>query len=86
MPDELERLDETARAYERTGAAHEKARLAAIDAVVAALRVGHRPAEVARRSPFTDAYVRKLARQHGIAPDERYVRTNPGTPNAEPSE
>ena len=86
MSDELEHLDETARAYERTGTAHEKARLAAIDAVIAALRTGHRPAEVARRSPFTDAYVRKLARQHGIAPDERYIRTHPGTPNAASSE
>ena len=66
MPDELDDLDETARAYERTGTEHEKARLAAIDAVVAALRAGHRPAEVARRSPFTDAY----------------VRTHPGVPNS----
>ncbi len=85
MPDELDHLDETARAYERTGAAHDKARTAAINAVLDALRAGHRPTEVARRSPFTDAYVRKLARENGIAPDERYVRTAPGTPRAEPT-
>jgi hypothetical protein len=74
MPDELERLDSATRAYKRTEAAHENARSAAVEAVVAALRAGHRPAEVGRHSPFTDAYIRKLARQHEIPPDERYVR------------
>lgn len=73
--DPLERLDAAARAYTRTEAAHEKSRYEAVEAVIAALRAGHRPAEVARRSPFTDAYVRKLARERDIPPDERYVRT-----------
>ena len=77
MTDELERLDLATAAYRRTEDAHEKSRYEAVESVIAALRAGHRPAEVARRSPFTDAYVRKLARQRGIAPDERYVRTQP---------
>lgn len=84
MTDELQRLDSAATAYNRTEAAHEKARFEAVEAVIAALLAGHRPAEVARRSPFTDAYVRKLARQRDIPPDERYVRTpkNAGTHRA----
>lgn len=41
--------------------------------VLAALRDGtHRPTDVAKRSGWTAAYVRKLARQAGIEPDERY--------------
>lgn len=77
MSDELADLDAATLAYQQTEAAHQAARQKAIEAVVAALRAGHRPAEVGRRSPFTDAYVRKLARAHEIPPDERYVRTNP---------
>jgi hypothetical protein len=75
MTDELARLDSATSAYKRTETAHEKARTEAVEAVIAALLAGHRPAEVARRSPFTDAYIRKLARQREIPPDERYVRT-----------
>ncbi|MET9222385.1 hypothetical protein ABZX65_26975 [Streptomyces sp. NPDC003300] len=41
--------------------------------VLAALRDGaHRPTEVTKRSGWTAAYVRKLARQEGIEPDDRY--------------
>lgn len=41
--------------------------------VLAALRDGaHRPTEVTERSGWTAAYVRKLAREAGIEPDERY--------------
>ena len=81
MSDELDQLDAATRTYRRTETAHDKARREAVDAVVGALRAGHRPAEVARRSPFTDAYIRKLARQHEIPPDERYVRTRPSEQN-----
>lgn len=43
------------------------------EVVLAALREGaHRPTEVAQRSGWTAAYVRKLAREAGIEPDERY--------------
>jgi hypothetical protein len=39
-----------------------------IDAVIAALRADLGPSEVERLSPFTGAYIRKLAREHGIPP------------------
>lgn len=41
--------------------------------VLAALRDGaHRPTEVAKASGWTGAHVRKMARDAGIEPDERY--------------
>lgn len=41
--------------------------------VLAALRDGqHRPTEVTKASGWTAAYVRKMAREAGIEPDERY--------------
>lgn len=69
--DELEALDEATRRYRRTEAAHDKARDAAVAAVVAALRAGKRPTDVADRSPFTPAYVRRIARDHDIEPASR---------------
>lgn len=43
------------------------------DVVLAALREGHyRPTEVAKASGWTGAHVRKMAREAGIEPDERY--------------
>lgn len=52
--------------YRATEAAHAEARQAMIDAVRAALRAGVTPTEVERLSPFTGAYIRKLAREGGI--------------------
>ena len=52
--------------YKRSAAAHEDARQAAIAAALAALRAGIGPTEVERLSPFTGAYLRKLARESGI--------------------
>lgn len=41
--------------------------------VLAALRDGeHRPTEVTKASGWTAAHVRKMAREAGIEPDERY--------------
>ncbi|MFD8088689.1 hypothetical protein [Streptomyces malaysiensis] len=41
--------------------------------VLAALRDGeHRPTDVAKASGWTPAHVRKMARENGIEPDERY--------------
>lgn len=41
--------------------------------VLVALREGaHRPTEVAKASGWTGAHVRKMARDAGIEPDERY--------------
>lgn len=43
------------------------------DLVLAALREGHlKPTEVAKASGWTGAHVRKMAREAGIEPDERY--------------
>lgn len=56
------------RRYQRTEAAHQEARQAVIDAVIAALRANLGPSEVECLSPFTSAYIRKLAREHGIPP------------------
>jgi hypothetical protein len=76
--DELEILDAATRRYQRTEKAHKESRKAALDAVIAALKAGKKPAEVERRSPFTGAYIRKVAREQGIPPDARYVRTGSG--------
>ncbi len=65
---ELVALDKATDKYRRTGEAHDAARQEAIAAVVAALRANVQPTVVAKRSPFTDAYVRKIARDHGIPP------------------
>jgi len=64
--DELEALDQATGRYRETEAAHERAREKTIEAVVAALRAGKRPTDVTNRSPFTAAYVRRIARDHGI--------------------
>ncbi|GAA1395416.1 hypothetical protein GCM10009662_07420 [Catellatospora coxensis] len=56
------------RRYRKTEADHDEARRGAISAALAALRAGVGPAEVERLSPFTGAYLRKLAREEGIPP------------------
>jgi hypothetical protein len=64
----LAELDATTRRYRRTEKAHDESRQAALAAVVAALKAGARPTEVTERSPFTDTYVRRIARENGIGP------------------
>ena len=68
MADAREELTAATRRYRRTEAAHEEARQAAIEAVLTALRAGIGPTEVERLSPFTGAYIRKLARENGVPP------------------
>lgn len=65
---DMQDLDEATRRYRRTERAHEQARESAIQEVLAALRAGAAPTEVTARSPFSAAYVRRLAREAGIAP------------------
>lgn len=72
--DPMEKLDQATDQYREAKQAHEEARKAAAAAVVEALRSGKRPTEVTNRSPFTAAYVRRIARDHGIEGDPRYVR------------
>lgn len=73
----LAQLRTAATTYEDTKAAHEDARDQAAEAVVAALRAGATPTEVTRDSPFTDAYVRKIAREAGIAPSRPGIKPKP---------
>jgi hypothetical protein len=63
---ELEAVETDTYRYRETEAAHEESRKAVTASVLAALRAGERPTDVAAKSPFTEAWVRKLAREHGI--------------------
>ncbi|MET8142657.1 hypothetical protein ABZU32_20315 [Sphaerisporangium sp. NPDC005288] len=64
--DPLDALDESTRRYRETELAHEESRKAVIADALAALRAGKRPTDVVAHSPFTDTYVRRLARENGI--------------------
>jgi hypothetical protein len=79
--DELELVGQTRRRYTETGAEHERARQASIAAVLAALRAGKRPTDVAGRSPFKGAYVRRLARDNGIPAHVPERERSPGEPD-----
>ena len=63
---EIEKVTEGTRRYRETEAAHRQARGAVTEAVLAALRGGQPPTAVAAASPFSEIYVRKLARENGI--------------------
>ncbi len=52
--------------YNETEASHKAARDQVVKTVVAALKAGERPTDVTAWSPFTAAYVRKLARDNGV--------------------
>ncbi|MFI6732135.1 hypothetical protein ACIBI9_04310 [Nonomuraea sp. NPDC050451] len=69
--DPLDKLDESTRRYRETEKAHEASRKEVTDDVVDALREGKRPTDVAAHSPFTDAYVRRIARENGVEPAPR---------------
>jgi hypothetical protein len=69
--DPLDAITESTRRYRRTEKAHEEARDAVVADVVAALRAGKRPTDVVERSPFSSAYVRRIAREHGIEAKRR---------------
>jgi len=70
MSEHEEAVRDATRRYRQTEKAHERAREEVISAVVKALEAGERPTDVTTWSPFTAAYVRKLARANGIeAPD-----------------
>lgn len=72
--DPMEQLDKATEQYGETKDAFDEARTKAVMAVVDALRAGKKPTEVTNRSPFTAAYVRRIARENGIEGDPRYVR------------
>lgn len=62
----IEDVEAATARYRQTEAAHEESRRSAVAAILAALRDGERPTDVAAKSPFTETYVRKLARENGI--------------------
>lgn len=68
VTDPRERLAAATRRYEKTESAHDDARRAVVDAVVAALKADIPPTEVERLSPFSGAHIRKLAREHDVPP------------------
>lgn len=68
---ELEALAAATKRYKRADKALNAARDEAIAAVVAALKAGARPTDVDTASPFTPAYNRRKAREHGISPKTR---------------
>lgn len=63
--------------YLETEAAFEAARADTVNAVVDALRDGVGPTEVTDLSPFTAAYVRRLARENGIPPARPGIKAKP---------
>lgn len=69
--EELEALNAATKRYKRADKALDAARDEAIAAVVAALKAGARPTDVDAASPFTPAYNRRKAREHGIEPRRR---------------
>jgi hypothetical protein len=79
-------LAEATRLYEETARAHEAARQAVIAAALTALRGGVTPNEVEELSPFTSAYVRRIARDAGIPPappgPKRKARADAGSREA----
>lgn len=66
--DEMDALREATKHLTKLDEAMTDARTATYAAVVAALRAGHTPTEVTKASPYTAAYVRKIARLSGIQP------------------
>lgn len=62
----IEELEAATARYRETEAAHDESRSRVVAAVLDALRSGERPTDVAAKSPFTETYVRRLAREHGI--------------------
>jgi hypothetical protein len=68
MTEEIDMLTAATRKYERAERALKAAKAEVIEAALTALRAGERPTDVAEQSPFTPAYIRRIAREHGIEP------------------
>lgn len=62
----------------RARARYDRAQKDLEDEIVAALRRKERPTDVAKRAGYTYTTIRNIARDNGIPPDERYVRTPKG--------
>lgn len=76
----LDKLRAATRKYDRLTKEAKDAREDVVKKVVAALLAGEYPKDVVEASPFTDVYIRRIARSHGIAPARRGVKpSNPET-------
>lgn len=86
--EEIERLKaelaDDARQYRRGEALRKAASDRARPRAVELLRAHVPPSEVARLSPFTDAYVRRLAREAGIPPARLTGYAKRDTPEPHP--
>jgi hypothetical protein len=71
VTDARDQLAAATRRYRASEAAHEEARQEVIEAALEALRSNVTPTEVEKLSPFTGAYIRRLAREQGIPPAAR---------------
>lgn len=69
-------LAEDAKRYRRADKTRKEAGQAALTKAIELLFAGVGPTEVAQLSPFTDAYIRKIAREKGVPParDTGYAR------------
>lgn len=65
---ELDEVVKAATNYIEADARKEETRTQLEAAIVMALQAGCRPTDVVDRSPFTAAYVRRIAREAGIPP------------------
>jgi hypothetical protein len=68
VDDIRDQLRKASARYVKTGREHDAAQAALMTVVAAALLEGMSPTEVVEMSPFSAAYVRKIARENGIPP------------------
>lgn len=68
MDDIRDQLRAAATRYQATGREHDAAQAILVERVVAALKADMAPTEVIALSSLSGAYVRKIAREHGIPP------------------
>ena len=78
MDDELEAVAQTGRRWTAADKARDRARADHFGAVLAALRAGKPPTEIAKRSPFTATHLRQIARDNGIPPATKGKRQPAG--------
>jgi hypothetical protein len=64
----LDALREATARYRQTEAAHKKSTDDVRAAIVAALEAGETPTDVNKEAPHTPAYVRRIAKEAGVAP------------------
>lgn len=68
MDDGMARLDAATERYERSAQQAEKDKNELFDAMAETARRGASPEEIAARTPFTPAYVRRKLRERGVPP------------------